>query len=100
MFKTIDLWKASNLTQVKFCAHEELSVKTFGYWLRKYKNEKGVSPLSKKKVRQGFIPIKVSPAVKTIIPEPGWIEVSFPNGVRLSCSAGIDTHQLKTLINF
>ncbi len=71
MFKTIGLWKASNLTQVKFCVHEELSVKTFGYWLRKYKNEKGVSPLSNKRVRQGFIPIKVLPAVRTTIPKPG-----------------------------
>ena len=100
MYLAIELWHESGLTQGKFCDREKLSVKTFGYWLRKYKNEKGLLPLSKKKGRQGFIPINVSHAVKTIIPESGWIEVSFPNGVRLSCPAGIDTHQLKTLINF
>lgn len=100
MYLAIEQWQESGLSQIKFCSHEDLSVKTFSYWFRKYKNEKGVSPLSNNRARRGFIPIKVSPAVKTIIPEPGWIEVSFPNGVRLSCSTGIDIHQLKTLINF
>lgn len=99
MYLAIELWKASGLTQVKFCAHEKLSVKTFGYWLWKYKKEKGLAVFLKEKVPT-FIPVEVSAAVKGIFPDTGRIEISFPNGVQVNCPAGIDIQQLKTLINF
>ena len=100
MSKAIELWKASGLTQVKFCAHEKLSVKTFGYWIRKYKKEKGHPAVLEKGGHQKFIPVKVPQLNNNNIPGDSRIDISFPNGVRLNCPAGIDIQQLKTLINF
>ncbi len=100
MFRAIELWNESGLTQVKFCAHEKLSVKTFGYWLRKYKKEKSHLAVSGSEVHQKFIPVKVSQLNNNHITGDGRIEISFPNGVQVNCPAGIDIQQLKTLINF
>ncbi|HSH18938.1 MAG TPA: hypothetical protein VLA03_00720 [Draconibacterium sp.] len=100
MYLAIELWKASGLTQIKFCAHEKLSVNTFGYWLRKYKKEKSHPADSVSEMPQKFIPVKVTQLNNSHIIGDGRIEVSFPNGVQLNCPAGIDIQQLKTLINF
>jgi len=100
MFRAIELWNESGFTQVKFCAHEKLSVKTFGYWLRKYKKEKSHPAVSCSGVHQKFIPVKVSQLNNKHISGNGRIEISFPNGVQVNCPAGIDIQQLKTLINF
>lgn len=102
MYLAIELWRESGLSQVKFCSRENLSVKTFSYWYRKYKKEKGPSPEHNKKVSDTFIPVKVSGDRTTKVSdgEYGRIEVSFPNGVEVSCPVGIDIGQLKNLINF
>jgi hypothetical protein len=54
------LWKESGLSQGKFCSRENLSVKTFSYWYRKNKKEKGLSVECNKEVSETFIPVKVS----------------------------------------
>ncbi len=100
MYLTIELWQESGLSQVKFCSREKLSVKTFSYWYRKYKNEKGLSSEVYKETPDTFIPVKVSNGRTVTNEYYGRIEVSFPNGVQLNCPAGIDIGQLKTLINF
>jgi transposase-like protein len=43
MYLAIELWQESGLSQAKFCSRENLLVKTFSYWYRKYKKEKGLS---------------------------------------------------------
>ena len=102
MYLAIELWQESGLSQVKFCSREKLSVKTFSYWLRKYRKEKGFMIEGSKKVPDGFIPLELSrgaaPAHANI--NSGRIDVYFPNGVQLSCPAGIDIGQLKNLINY
>ena len=105
MYQAIELWQESRLSQVKFCSRESLSVATLGYWLRKYREEKGLCTNAGGISKETFIPVEVSdPGALNrdarIMGSPSRIEVSFPNGVRLSCPAGIDISQLKTLINF
>jgi transposase-like protein len=102
MYLAIELWQESGLSQVKFCSREDLSVKTFSYWHRKYKKENGLSGDENKETPDAFIPVKVSSDKTTVVRNEGYgrIELSFPNGVELSCPAGIDIDQLKSLINF
>ncbi len=102
MYLTIELWQESGLSQSKFCARENLSVKTFSYWYRKYKKEKGLSVECNKETPDTFIPVKVSKGrTATVTNENyGRIVVSFPNGVQMSCAVGIDIGQLKSLISF
>ncbi len=98
----IELWRESGLSQVKFCSRENLSVKTFSYWLRKYRKEKGFSVERGKNVSDTFIPLEISRGAASAYANTnsGRIDVSFPNGVQMSCPVGIDIVQLKNLINF
>ncbi len=100
MYLAVELWQESGLSQGKFCEREKLSLPTFGYWLRKYRADK--ESLTTKNSPETFIPVEVpfSELKGPTFLSSGKIEVSFPNGVRLSCPAGIDIAQLKTLINF
>ncbi len=100
-YLTIELWQESGLSQSKFCVRENLSVKTFSYWYKKYKKEKGLSAEVTKEFSDLFIPVKVSGDRTTKVSEGeyGRIEILFPNGVQLSFPVGIDIGQLKTLIN-
>ncbi|WP_072999668.1 IS66 family insertion sequence element accessory protein TnpA [Mariniphaga anaerophila] len=102
MYLAIELWQESGLSQVKFCSREKLSVKTFSYWLRKYRKEKAFQVKGDKKVSDTFIPVEISrggtPTETNA--NSGRIDVSFSDGVQLSCPVGIDISQLKTLINF
>jgi len=105
MYQAIELWQESRLSQVKFCSRENISVATFGYWLRKYREEKELCNNAGGVSKETFIPVEVSgpgPLNRDtrIMGNPSRIEVIFPNGVRVSCPAGIDIRQLKTLIKF
>lgn len=95
MYLAIELWQESGLSQGKFCSRENLSVKTFSYWYKKYKKGKGPSLEHNKKVSDTFIPVKVSGdrTSKVLEGEYGRIEVSFPNGVQVSCLVGIDRYR-------
>jgi hypothetical protein len=85
----------SGLSQGKFCSRENLSVKTFSYWYKKYKKENGLSAVRNKEVSETFITVKVSGDRTATVTNEGYnrIEVSFPNGVQLSCPAEIDISQ-------
>ena len=102
MYLAIELWQESGLSQVKFCSRENLSVKTFSYWYKKYKNENRLSVEENRETPNTFIAVKVSGDRTANVSdgEYGRIEVSFPNGVQVSCPVGIDIGQLKSLINF
>jgi hypothetical protein len=100
MFKIIEQWKASGLSQLLFYKREKISKSTFGYWYKKYKQEKGLLPKSPKKVHHTFIPVEIPTPVNDVNVDLARIEISFPNGVQLNCPASIDMGQLKTVIKF
>jgi transposase-like protein len=60
MYLAIELWQESGLSQGEFCSRENLSVKTFSYWYKKYKKGKGLSAEENKETSDTFIPVKVS----------------------------------------
>ena len=64
MFLSIELWQDSGMSQKAFCDKEELSLPTFGYWLRKYKKEKESATEPNK--AESFIPLKV-PGIDSMI---------------------------------
>ncbi len=60
MYLAIELWQESGLSQGKFCSRENLSVKTFSYWYKKYKKEKGISVKANEETPDIFIPVEVT----------------------------------------
>ncbi len=94
----IEKWHKSKMSKNQYCHQENLSKSTFGYWLKKYKTEKGQEVSSRKSKDKSFIPVRVNSSLNTVDTFESPIEIYYPNGVLLRCSSAIDMSQLKTLI--
>lgn len=99
MYRSIALWRESGLSQYQFCKREKLTTSTFSYWLRKFRKEKGLSKFSREKPVKTFIPVEVSKTIEPDVLEIEQIEITYPNGVKVSCPPCIDIAQLKTIIS-
>ncbi len=99
MYLAMEKWQASRLSQLEFCKREDLSKSTFGYWRKKYREEKGQPKRSRKTAMKTFIPVEVSKTTEVPVLSDGQIQITYPNGVKVSCPANVDMHQLKTLIS-
>ena len=92
MYALIRQWESSGLTQEQFFRQHNIAKSTFGFWRKKYLEEKG-----KVKDKGNFVPVKISDSGNTNS-SSGMIELVYPNGVRLVCSTGMDLSRLKPLI--
>ncbi len=99
MYLAIEMWQESGLTQHGFCNREKLPKATFGYWLKKYRKEKGQPKPSRKKTVKAFIPVEVPKSIDPASTIIGQIGITYPNGVQVTCPASIGIQQLKTLID-
>lgn len=73
----IEAWQASGQTQRAFCQANELNYATFGYWLRKFRQQGTVAPAApRRRTGAGFVPVVASPAV-------GELTIHLPNGIEL-----------------
>ena len=92
MYALIRKWEVSGLSQEQFLRQQGIAKSTFGYWRKKYLKETGDN-----KRKENFIPVKIDKADKT---QKGTevLELIYPNGVRLVCSARMDLSRLKPLI--
>jgi hypothetical protein len=101
MFPVIERWQGSNQSQHKFCKEQKLSISTFQYWLKKYKNRQdGLSQKNLTKTslsHQRFLSLEVSDVDRVDTKES--FTISYPNGVQLSCSSTTNTQTLRNLIN-
>ncbi|NQY01196.1 MAG: hypothetical protein HRT70_08750 [Flavobacteriaceae bacterium] len=94
----IDLWKESGLSKRAYSIEAKLGYKTFSNWVKKY-DPTFVAKLKKpQKTPAPFIPIEISNPIDLFSAEPTNIEISYPNGVRMSCPVSMDLSQLKSLI--
>ncbi len=98
MYTFVEKWYESGISQSKFCIDENISKSTFGYWVTKFRKEKGITRSSLKNPKT-FIPLELPEAVSLPATENHQIEINYPNGIRLSCPVNIDVTQLKSLIN-
>jgi hypothetical protein len=92
------MWQESGLTQQQFCDREKLSVKTFGNWLKKYR-EKGSGKEPGTESSNAFIPVELPGTVELPPAGANQIEITYPGGTRVTCPANIGIQQLKTLIH-
>lgn len=99
MYQFIEAQKLSGYSQLNFCKAKAMSIATYSYWLRKYKLEKtSLSQETKsQKPPSQFIPIQLDENSKSSVNNER-IEINYPNGVKISCSAEIDMQKLQELI--
>ena len=98
MFLAIELWRESKLSQEQFCQRENISISTFQYWLKKQRdiNVPKQEPKKKKQSKETFIPVQVNEHLVESIEHH--LEITYPNGVKLTCPANMEINQIKTLI--
>ena len=68
MFRIIEAYQKSGLSQPAFCRQEGLNKSTFLYWLKKYRKEQ----------QKDFLPLQVGPAKTTFN-----LELDLPNGIKI-----------------
>jgi len=93
MYALIRKWEASGQTQEQFFNQYEISKSTFGYWRKKFLREQA----SHAKSHENFIPVRITGENNTN-PSQEVLELVYPNGVRIVCSADMDLSRLKPLI--
>lgn len=93
MFALIEEWKASDLSQKKFCEHHEVRYYVFHYWYRRYR---GRHPKLVDNT-PAFIALQVNAATNSL-PSAGCAELILPDGRRLLFHQAVDADFLKTLL--
>lgn len=94
MFSLIARWENSGLNQKAFCKSEGINYYKFKYWKTQHHNAQQLSGKNQLDSPCDFSPIQVS-GYQPVIPG---IELTFPNGVKLSFKQGIEPNQIKELI--
>ena len=99
MFPLIEAYLNGHISRSAFCEKHHLSIETFKYWQKKYKNaQKGkdaATTSSSKSKRELFVALHVAP---TSSKEQTTCELIFPNGVRLLFSQPVTAPFLLQLI--
>jgi hypothetical protein len=93
-FRMISQYLESGKTQRAFIAEQGISLTGFRYWLNKYRIAHSKPAVTNK---NSFVEVIPSiPAVKESL--PGWIDIIFPNGVRVNLSSESDGSFLSKVI--
>jgi transposase-like protein len=90
MFRVVERYRQSGLTQKRFCETEGFALSTLQFWVSRYKQHQRAPDNSRP-----FVELKAqSPALA----ENDTIVLTYPNGVTLSLTGAIDFVYLKQLI--
>jgi hypothetical protein len=90
MFKLIEQWQQSSLTQNAFCQQQSIRYHIFHYWYRRYR-EQHADPQNN---ISSFVKLQITKPVSS-----GLVEIYFPGGVRLLFHEPVSSNYLKALIS-
>ena len=76
------------MSQNRFCKEEKLSLSTFNYWVKKYKQEKDRSAQADNHPVKTFLPVKVTK--ETVHRDKDCITITYPNGIQVSCPMSLE----------
>jgi transposase-like protein len=85
MFRVIEHYLESGMTQKRFCESEGLALSTLQFWVSRYKQHQ----------RGAFVELKAQPPASSV---NDTMVLTYPNGVTLSLSGAIELVSLKELI--
>jgi len=91
MFYLISEWEQNGMTIGDFCRSQNIPKSTFGYWHKKYKEQRATTSPS-------FIPVKIKNDNLPGDQFPG-MSISFPNGVQINLKGHADINFLRELIH-
>ena len=95
MYDMVVRWQNSGMKQKEFCRQEGISYYKFKYWKTHYTRNQDLNQQPQNYDNSHhFISLEVSNAENLF----SGIELTFPNGVKLSISQRITTQEVKSLI--
>ena len=95
MFRVVERFRDSGLTQKSFCQTEGIALSTLQYWISRYKKQKSQNQQSGSAFPELFVELKPQSEVSSF---NNTIVVSYPNGVKLRLHKDVDVTLLKELI--
>jgi hypothetical protein len=94
MYALVEQWGTSGLSKKEFSQQAGISYYSFLYWAQKYSRERN---LTQKKPTEIFVPLQMEYPANMQGPS---LEVTYPNGVKLTCPPSISFEELHQLIRF
>lgn len=91
MFKLIEQWKESSMSQKLFCEQMQIRYHVFHYWYKRYKTMSG----TKVNAVSAFVPLQINQTIST---DP-FAEIIFADGKRLLLNQFVDVHFLRNLLS-
>ncbi len=90
MFKLIEQWQQSGLTQKAFCEQQSIRYYVFHYWYKRYRmQQSGVQDNA-----GSFVKLQVAKPSGT-----GSVEINYPGGIRLVFHDPVSSSYLKALVS-
>ena len=90
MFRVVEHYLESGMTQKRFCESEGLALSTLQFWVSRYKQHQSTPENS-----GAFVELKAQPPASSV---NDTMVLTYPNGVTLSLSGAIELVSLKQLI--
>ncbi len=90
MFKLIEQWQQSSLSQNVFCAQQSIKYHVFHYWYKRYREQHSEA----KNNNSSFVKLQIAkPASASAV------EIYYPGGIRLIFNEPVSAGFLKALIS-
>ena len=90
MFKLIEQWQQSDLTQKEYCEQQSIKYHVFHYWYKRYRLEQPGTVGN----NSSFVKLQIAKPVTA-----GAVEIHFPGGIRLFFHEPVSSNYLKALIS-
>jgi len=89
MFKLIEQWQQSSLTQNVFCEQQSIRYHVFHYWYKRYREQHAAS----QNKGSSFVKLEIAKAAS-----PGSVEIYYPGGMRIIFHEPVSSSYLKSVI--
>ena|SRR5450432_4745952 len=90
MFKLIEQWQQSGLTQKAYCEQQSIKYHVFHYWYKRYRQEQ----CSVDNNNSSFVKLQIAKHVTAHA-----VEIYFPGGIHLLFHEPVSSSYLKALIS-
>jgi hypothetical protein len=90
MFKLIEQWQQSSLTQNVFCQQQSIRYHVFHYWYKRYRSQH----VESKNNGSSFVKLQVAKPITD-----SSVEIIYPGGIRIVFHEMVNSNYLKSLIS-
>jgi hypothetical protein len=90
MFKLIEQWQQSGLTQNIFCEQQSIRYHVFHYWYKRYRQVHSDAENN----NSNFVKLQIAKPVTS-----GLVEINFPGGMRIIFHEPVSSNYIKALIS-